>query len=54
VHSLLVVNISGTKPVLETNFDIIQPLRITHTLDEIIVVGETNVLRLKIPEDWDK
>lgn len=48
---LYVVDISGTEPVLKTKFDIIPPLRITKTLDEIIVVGETNVLRLRIPKD---
>jgi hypothetical protein len=49
-YRLYVVNISGTEPVLKKKFDIIAPYRITLTLDEIIVVGETNVLRLKDPE----
>lgn len=47
---LYVVDISGTEPVLKKKFDIIEPDRITLTLDEIIVVGETNVLRLKDSE----
>ena len=50
LYHLYVVDISGTEPTLKTKFDIIPPLRITKTLDEIIVVGETNVLRLKDPE----
>ena len=48
---LYVVDISGTEPVLITKFDIVPPLAVTKTLDEIIVVGETNVLRLKIPKE---
>jgi len=49
-YRLYLVNISGTEPIVKKKFDIIAPYRITLTLDEIIVVGETNVLRLKDPE----
>jgi hypothetical protein len=53
-HRLYVVNISSTEPVIKMKFDIIAPYQIALTLDECIVVGETNVLRLKIPREWDK
>jgi hypothetical protein len=49
LYHLYVVDISGTEPTLKTEFNIIPPLRITLTMKEIVVVGETNVLRLKIP-----
>jgi hypothetical protein len=50
-HRLYVVDISGSEPVLKTTFDIIEPYQIALTLDEIIVVGETNVQRLAAPPD---
>ena len=50
---LNVVDISGKEPVLKTKFDIIEPYDgVTLTLDEIIVIGETNVQRLEVPPDW--
>ena len=52
LHHLYVVDISGTEPVLKKRFEIIAPQRITLTLDEIIVIGETNVQRLEVPPDW--
>jgi len=51
-HRLYVVNIAGAEPVVKTKFDIIEPYGITLTLDEIIVIGETNVQRLAVPPDW--
>ena len=51
LHRLYLVNISGSRPVLTEKFDIIQPCTIAQTLDEIIVVGETNVQRLEIPKN---
>jgi hypothetical protein len=49
-YRLYVVDISGAEPTLKEEFNIIPPLRITRTIEEIVVIGETNILRVKIPE----
>ncbi len=55
-YRLYMVDVSGTEPVVTTKFDIVRPYGITLGWDprlgnDIVVVGETNVLRLKIP-NW--
>jgi len=54
LYYLDMVDISGKEPVLKTKFDIIPPVGITQTMDEIIVIGETNVQRLDVPPDYLK
>jgi hypothetical protein len=50
LYYLYLVDISGSEPVVEAKFDIIQPLGITRTFEEIVVVGLKDTLRLRIPQ----
>lgn len=47
---LLIVDVSGDKPVVVSRQPIIHPQKITRVSDEIIILGAEKVERLKIPE----
>jgi len=49
LYYLYLVDISGTEPIVKAKFDIIQPVRITTTFEEIVVIGQKDTLRFRIP-----
>jgi hypothetical protein len=50
LYYLYLVDISGAEPVVKSKFDIMQPIRIIPTFEDIVVIGLKDTLRLKIPE----
>jgi len=50
-YQLVLVDVSGTAPAVKARFNTVQPMRIAKTSEEIIVIGETDTLRFKIPEN---
>jgi len=48
-YYLYIVDVSGEGPVISSKFEIIQPFKITRTIDEVVIVGVNDVQRLKLP-----
>jgi hypothetical protein len=44
------MDISGKEPIVKAKFDIVQPISVVPSFDEIIVIGTNEIVRLKIPE----
>jgi hypothetical protein len=49
MYYLYIVDILGKEPVVLSKFETIQPYKITRTSDEIVIVGQKDVQRLKLP-----
>ncbi len=49
LHHIYIIDVEGSQPVVKSKERIIEPFLITRTHDEIIVVGNEDVQRLKMP-----
>jgi hypothetical protein len=49
-YRLHVVNVAGAAPVVRKTFDIIQPAGIIRSLDDLVVIGEHEIRRIKLSE----
>jgi hypothetical protein len=47
---IYLVDISGMDPVVKEKCEIIQPIAVVPTFDEVIVVGTNDTIRLKMPD----
>ena len=48
-YRLHLVDVSGSVPTIEKSFDIVQPVFVSCTLDEIVVSSEADTVRIKLP-----
>jgi hypothetical protein len=47
---IYLVDISGMDPVIKSTFEIIQPITVIPTFEEVIVVGIKDTAKFKMPE----
>jgi len=48
LYYLYLIEISGAEPVVKARYDIIQPIKIAVTFEDIVVIGQKDTLRLPL------